>query len=272
MAVVVSGGVAATVAVPASAYAAVVNNIVVNGTNQAGADAIKSKLSIKPGKSFTDADINQSIRNLYSSGYFSDVKISVSGSTLVVNVTENQMINQVVFNGNRKVNDKKLEGVVQLHSLGPYNEAQAQLDMQHIKDAYASIGRSDVEVSIQTATVQDNRINVAFVIDEGGRTKTRKINFVGNSTYGDARLASVILTKRSTPLSFLTRKDIYNPDKLREDERLLREFYNNHGFPDFRLLSTDVDYDEADNSYSITVHNGGGRSLSLWRYRGRDNR
>lgn len=252
LAVVVSGGVAATVAVPASAYAAVVNNIVVNGTNQAGAEAIKSKLSIKPGKSFTDADINQSIRNLYSSGYFSDVKISVSGSTLVVNVTENQMINQVVFNGNRKVNDKKLEGVVQLHSLGPYNEAQAQLDMQHIKDAYASIGRSDVEVSIQTATVQDNRINVAFVIDEGGRTKTRKINFVGNSTYGDARLASVILTKRSTPLSFLTRKDIYNPDKLREDERLLREFYNNHGFPDFRLLSTDVDYDEADNSYSIT--------------------
>ena len=254
MAVAVSGGVVAAVAVPTSAYAAVVSNIVVNGAGQAGNEAIKSKLSIKPGQSFTDADINQSIRNLYSSGYFSDVKISVSGSTLVVNVTENQLINQVVFNGNRKVNDKKLQGVVQLHSLGPYNEAQAQLDIQHIKDAYSSIGRSDVEVSIQTATVQDNRINVAFVIDEGGRTKTRKINFEGNTTYGDSRLASVILTKRSTPLSFLTRKDIYNPDKLREDERLLREFYNNHGFPDFRILSTDVDYDETDNSYSITFN------------------
>ncbi|MGV0912467.1 outer membrane protein assembly factor BamA [Martelella sp. FOR1707] len=253
-AVAVSGGVVAAVAVPADAYAAVVRNVTVNGTGQAGSDAIKSKLTIKPGQSFTDADINQSIRNLYSSGYFSDVRISVSGSTLVVNVTENQLINQVVFNGNRKVSDKKLEGVVQLHSLGPYNEAQAQLDIQHIKDAYASIGRSDVEVTIQTATVQDNRINVAFVIDEGGRTKTRKINFEGNNTFGDARLASVILTKRSTPLSFLTRKDIYNPDKLRQDEKLLREFYNNHGFPDYRLLSTDVDYDETDNSYSITFN------------------
>ncbi|MBB4121752.1 outer membrane protein insertion porin family [Martelella radicis] len=252
LAVAVSGGVVAAVAVPASAYAAVVSNIVVNGTGQAGSDAIKSKLTIQPGRSFTDADINQSIRNLYSSGYFSDVKISVSGSTLVVNVTENQLINQVVFNGNRKVNDKKLEGVVQLHSLGPYNEAQAQVDVQRIKDAYAQIGRSDVEVSIETATVQDNRINVAFVIDEGGRTKTRKINFEGNNTFGDARLASVIATKRSTPLSFLTRKDIYNPDKVRHDEVLLREFYNNHGFPDFRLISTDVDYDEEDNSYSIT--------------------
>lgn len=253
-AVAVSGGVVAAVAVPADAYAAVVRNITVNGTGQAGSDAIKSKLTIKPGQSFTDADINQSIRNLYSSGYFSDVRISVSGSTLVVNVTENQLINQVVFNGNRKVSDKKLQGVVELHSLGPYNEAQAQLDIQHIKDAYASIGRSDVEVSIQTATVQDNRVNVAFVIDEGGRTKTRKINFEGNNTFGDARLASVILTKRSTPLSFLTRKDIYNPDKLRQDEKLLREFYNNHGFPDYRLLSTDVVYDETDNSYSITFN------------------
>ena len=253
-AVAVSGGVVAAVAVPADAYAAVVRNITVNGTGQAGSDAIKSKLTIKPGQSFTDADLNQSIRNLYSSGYFSDVKISVSGSTLVVNVTENQLINQVVFNGNRKVSDKKLEGVVQLHSLGPYNQAQAQVDIQNIKDAYASIGRSDVEVTIQTATVQDNRINVAFVIDEGGRTKTRKINFEGNNTFGDARLASVILTKRSTPLSFLTRKDIYNPDKLRQDEKLLRDFYNNHGFPDYRLLSTDVDYDETDNSYSITFN------------------
>ncbi len=253
-AVAVSGGVVAAVAVPADAYAAVVRNITVNGTGQAGSDAIKSKLTIKPGQSFTDADLNQSIRNLYSSGYFSDVKISVSGSTLVVNVTENQLINQVVFNGNRKVSDKKLEGVVQLHSLGPYNQAQAQVDIQNIKDAYASIGRSDVEVTIQTATVQDNRINVAFVIDEGGRTKTRKINFEGNNTFGDARLASVILTKRSTPLSFLTRKDIYNPDKLRQDEKLLRDFYNNHGFPDYRLLSTDVVYDETDNSYSITFN------------------
>ena len=252
LAVAVSGGVVAAVAVPTSAYAAVVSNVVVNGTGQAGSDAIRSKLTIQPGRSFTDADINQSIRNLYSTGYFSDVKISVSGSTLVVNVTENQLINQVVFNGNRKVNDKKLEGVVQLHSLGPYNEAQAQVDIQRIKDAYAQIGRADVEVSIETATVQDNRINVAFVIDEGGRTKTRKINFEGNNTFGDARLASVISTKRSTPLSFLTRKDIYNPDKVRHDETLLREFYNNHGFPDFRLISTDVDYDEEDNSYSIT--------------------
>nr|WP_272211495.1 outer membrane protein assembly factor BamA [Marinicella sp. W31]MDC2877386.1 outer membrane protein assembly factor BamA [Marinicella sp. W31] len=252
LAVAVSGGVVAAVAVPTSAYAAVVSNIVVKGAGQTGADAIKSKLSIKPGKSFTDADINQSIRNLYSSGYFSDVKMSVSGSTLVVDVTENQMINQVVFNGNRKVNDKKLEGVVQLRSLGPYNEAQAQLDAQRIKDAYSQIGRADVDVQIETATVQDNRINVAFVIDEGGRTKTRKINFEGNNTFGDARLASVISTKRSTPLSFLTRKDIYNPDKLRHDEVLLREFYNNHGFPDYRLISTDVDYDEEDNSYSVS--------------------
>ncbi|AJY46678.1 outer membrane protein assembly factor BamA [Martelella endophytica] len=252
LAVAVSGGVVTAIALPQSAEAATVSNIVVNGAGATGADAIKSKLSIVPGRSFTDADINQSIRTLYGSGYFSDVKISVQGSTLIVNVTENQLINQVVFNGNRKVNDKKLQGVVQLHSLGPYSQAQAELDAQRIKDAYSQIGRSDVEVTIDTATVQDNRINVAFVIDEGGRTKTKHINFVGNNTYGASRLAAVIDTKRSTPLSFLTRKDIYNPDQVRHDGDLLREFYNNHGFPDFRLLSTDVQYDDVDNSYSIT--------------------
>lgn len=254
LAVAVSGGVVASVVVPSEAVAAVVRNIVVNGAGSTGAEAVKSKLTIVPGKNFSDADINQSIRNLYGSGYFSDVAISVQGSTLVVNVTENLMINQLVFNGNRKVNDKKLEGAVQLHSLGPYNEALAQLDVQRIKDAYAQIGRSDVEVSVETAQVADNRINVAYVINEGGRTKISKINFDGNNTFANARLAGVIMTKKSSPLSFLTRKDIYNPDKVRADGELLREFYNNHGYPDFQLLSTDVDYDEENNSYSITFN------------------
>ncbi|TPW33030.1 outer membrane protein assembly factor BamA [Martelella alba] len=254
IALAVTGGVVSAVALPGDALAAVVSKIVVNGTGNAGTDAVKSKLTIVPGKSFTDADINQSIRNLYSSGYFSDVSMSVSGSTLVVNVSENQMINQVVFNGNKKVNDEKLKGVVSLKSMGPYNKAQAELDAQHIKDAYAQIGRSDVEVTIDTATVQDNRVNVAFVINEGGRTKTKKIIFNGNSAFADARLAGVIATRKSTPLSFLTRADIYNPDKVRHDEDLLKTFYNNHGYPDFLVKSTDVDYDEDSNSYTITFN------------------
>lgn len=250
---IVGSGAGVSVLASASvAEAAVIRNVQVRGTERAGEDAVRANLTIRPGVSFTNADIDESVKRLYSTGYFSDVRISVSGSTLVVSVSENQLINQVVFNGNRKIKDDKLAAVVRTQPLGPYNQELINADIERIREAYSAIGRSDIEVTTQTASVGQGRVNLAFVINEGDRTKIANINFVGNQAYGDGRLQSVILTKESGPLSFLTRKDVYNADKLRADEDALRQFYYNHGYPDFRIISSEAVLDEATNQYNIT--------------------
>ena len=250
---IVGSGAGVSVLASASvAEAAVIRNVQVRGTERAGEDAVRANLTIRPGVSFTNADIDESVKRLYSTGYFSDVRISVSGSTLVVSVSENQLINQVVFNGNRKIKDDKLAAVVRTQPLGPYNQELINADVERIREAYSAIGRSDVEITTQTASVGQGRVNLAFVINEGDRTKIANINFVGNEAYGDGRLQSVILTKESGPLSFLTRKDVYNADKLRADEDALRQFYYNHGYPDFRIISSEAVLDEATNQYNIT--------------------
>ncbi|CAD7033152.1 outer membrane protein assembly factor BamA [Pseudorhizobium halotolerans] len=250
---IVGSGAGVSVLASASvAEAAVIRNVQVRGTERAGEEAVRANLTIRPGVSFTNADIDESVKRLYSTGYFSDVRISVSGSTLVVSVSENQLINQVVFNGNRKIKDDKLAAVVRTQPLGPYNQELINADIERIREAYSAIGRSDVEITTQTASVGQGRVNLAFVINEGDRTKIANINFVGNQAYGDGRLQSVILTKESGPLSFLTRKDVYNADKLRADEDALRQFYYNHGYPDFRIISSEAVLDEATNQYNIT--------------------
>lgn len=234
------------------AEAAVVNRIDVRGAARVGPEAVRSNLTIQPGKTFSSADIDESVKRLYATGYFSDVRISVSGGALVVSVNENQLVNQVVFNGNRKIKDEKLQGVVQTQALSPFSQSQIDADISRIKEAYAAIGRNDVQVTTETFPVGNGRVNLAFVVNEGDRTKISKIEFVGNDAYGDGRLASIILTKRSNFLSFLTRKDIYSESKVRADEEALRQFYYNHGYPDFRIVSTDASFDEASNSYTLT--------------------
>ncbi|OLP43649.1 outer membrane protein assembly factor BamA [Rhizobium oryziradicis] len=235
------------------ANAAVIQRIDVRGATRVGTEAVRSNLTIQPGKAFTNSDIDDSVKRLYGTGYFSDVKISVSGSSLVVNVSENQLINQVVFNGNRKIKDDKLKTVVQTQPLGPYSKELVDADISRIKAAYAAIGRSDVQVTTQTAVVGAGRVNLAFVINEGDRTKIAAINFSGNHAYGDSRLAAVLSTKRSNPLSFLTRKDVYNEDKLKADEEQLRQFYYNHGYADFRIVSSDASLNEQTNEYTINI-------------------
>ena len=256
--VVASGSGVMVLASAASAEAAVIRSVQVRGAQRAGEEAVRSNLTIQPGVTFSGADIDESVKRLYATGYFSDVKISVSGSSLVVTVSENELVNQVVFNGNRKIKDDKLAGVVQTQPLGPYSQAMVNADIERIRTAYSQIGRSDIEVTTQTVNVGQGRVNIAYVINEGDRTKIADINFVGNQAYGDGRLKAVIATKESGPLSFLTRKDVYSQDKLRADEDALRQFYYNHGYPDFRIISSDAQLDATTNKYTInfTVEEG----------------
>lgn len=251
--VVSSGAGLAVLASAAAAEAAVVQRVDVRGAQRVGPEAVRSNLSIQPGRTFSNADIDESVKRLYATGFFSDVRIAVSGGTLVVTVVENQLINQVVFNGNRKIKDDKLQAIVQTRAQGPYSDSLISADIQRIREAYSAIGRSDVEVTTQVVPVAEGRVNLAFVINEGERTKITSINFVGNNAYSDGRLAAVLQTKESGILSFLTRKDVYNEDKLRADEEALRQFYYNHGYADFRVISSEAVLNEAGNEYTINI-------------------
>ncbi len=251
--IVVTGASAVTLAGVTVAEAAVISRIDVRGNSRVDASTVRGNLTISPGSSFNNNDIDESVKRLFATGLFSDVQISVSGSTLVVTVSENQIINQVVFNGNKKIKDAALSRAVQSRQLGAYNDLILEADVQAIRDAYAAVGRSDATVTTRLVPVDGGRVNIAFEINEGDRTKISTINFVGNQAFGDGRLSDVITTKKSGLLSFLNRKDVYDEDKLRADEELLRRFYYNRGYADFRVISSFAELDETNNEYVVTI-------------------
>ena len=114
------------------------------------------------------------------------------------------------------------------------------------------VGRRDATVSYEVVPLANNRVNVVFRINEGGKTKISAINFVGNGTFSARRLQDVISTKQSTVFSFLQSNDVYDQNRLNADEEALRRFYFNKGFADFQVISTTADLDEVSNEYIIT--------------------
>ena len=90
------------------AQAAVVSRIEVQGNQRVDAETIRGYLDITPGKSFSNADIDEAVKRLFATGLFSDVRINQSGSTLVVQVDEYSVVNQVLFQGNKKLKDAEL--------------------------------------------------------------------------------------------------------------------------------------------------------------------
>ena len=241
-----------------SAEAAVVRSISVSGNQRIDSDTIRSYVTVKPGKSFSSFDTDESLERLYATGLFSDVRITRSGNTLLVQVSENAIINLVLFEGNDKVRDEQLENIVQSKSLGIFSQEKTNSDLDRVREVVKRSGRASANVNVRIDQLENNRVNVVFIINEGGRTKIAKISFVGNNAFGDGRLGEVISHNESNFLSWLKRDDIYDPDRLRADEASLRTFYFNRGYADFRVISAVGDFNEATNSYSIifTVEEG----------------
>ncbi|HEU4985506.1 MAG TPA: outer membrane protein assembly factor BamA [Rhizobiaceae bacterium] len=248
-----SGTLAIQFAYVSQAEAATVSRIEVQGNQRVDAETIRNYVGIRPGESFDNGDVNEAIKRLFATGLFSDVRISQSGSTLVVVVDEYAIVNQVLFQGNKKIKDANLSQAVQLKPRGSFSNAMMESDAEAVREAYRRIGRDDATVTPQVQQLGDNRVNVIFNIQEGGRTKIADINFVGNNAYSDRRLRDVISTKQSNILSFLIRNDVYAEDRLRADEETLRRFYYDHGYADFRVISSSAELNEAENEYTITI-------------------
>ncbi|MCO4316508.1 outer membrane protein assembly factor BamA [Phyllobacterium sp. 21LDTY02-6] len=252
-ALVSSGTIVTTVAGVTAAHAATVSRIEVRGNTRVDAQTVRDNVGITPGKPFSNADIDAATKRLFGTGLFSDVRISQAGGALIVQVSENQVVNQVIFQGNKKIKDPQLQNAVQLKPRAAFDQTTLEADTEAVRAAYRNVGRSDATVNSRIMDLGEGRVNVVFEINEGDRTKISNITFVGNQAFGSRRLRDVISTKKSNPLSWLTRNDVYSEDRLRADEESLRRFYYNRGYADFRVVSSTAELDPATNEYTITI-------------------
>lgn len=255
---ILSGAGALQLASTTIAQAAVVSSIEVRGNRRIDAETIRNNTGIRPGQNFTNADVDEAVKRLFATGLFSDVRINQSGSTLIVNVDENAIVNQVLFQGNRRLKDADLARQIQLQPRGAYSSALMEADAETIRQAYGRTGREDAIVSTEVVDLGQGRVNIVFNIQEGGRTKIASVSFEGNTAFSDGRLREVVSIKQSNVMSWLTRNDLYDEDRLRADEEALRRFYYNRGYADFRVISAHGEFDDAANAYrvSFTVDEG----------------
>ena len=238
---------------PGSANAAVVSSIVVQGVQRIDDATVKNYLTIEPGKTFGPQQIDESTKALLATGLFSDVKISQRGNTLVVSVAENNVVGSVRFEGNKKLKDDMLETVVETKPRGILSEAKLQGDVERIKEVYKRNGRAEAQVEVQTIPRETGRTDVVFKITEGTRTGISSINFVGNKAFSSGRLRNVMTIKSTNFTSWLSKRDQFDDAKLQADEELIRRLYLRNGYADFRIVNTDVQFNEEKNRYTITI-------------------
>ncbi|WP_083197091.1 outer membrane protein assembly factor BamA [Candidatus Viadribacter manganicus] len=242
----------------AQAPGVAIRRVLVEGNQRIEPATISSYLQVGPGDTFDPERIDMSIKTLFATGLFSDVQIEQRGSDLVVVVSENPIINRVVFEGMRTLDEEDLEGEVQARPRSVFTPARAQADVQRILDVYRRNGRFAAQVTPQVRELDQNRVDLIFEVDEGPVTGVRDINFIGNEEFSDRRLRDAIVTTESTWMNFFSNNDNYDPDRLEYDREQLRQFYNNRGYADFRVVSAvaELTPDQRDFFITFTVDEG----------------
>ncbi|MEZ5998851.1 MAG: outer membrane protein assembly factor BamA [Hyphomonas sp.] len=186
------------------------------------------------------------------------MSIDRRGDDLLVKVVENPIINRVIFEGNRALDDDKLKEEIQAEPRGIFTAARVQSDVQRILELYRQSGRFAAKVEPKYKPLEQNRVDLIFEITEGPVTGVRAINFIGNEAYSDSRLRSEIVTKQSRLWRFFSSNDNYDPGRLEYDREKLRQFYQNNGYYDFRVTSAvaELTPDQKDFYITMTVDEG----------------
>ena len=77
----------------------IISQIVVQGNQRIEADTVKSYIFVHKGDVYDEKEVDRSLKSLFNTGLFSDVKIGRSGKILVIEIAENPIINRIVFEG-----------------------------------------------------------------------------------------------------------------------------------------------------------------------------
>ncbi|ABS64794.1 surface antigen (D15) [Parvibaculum lavamentivorans DS-1] len=238
-----------------AAYAAeqpVISEIVVQGNQRIEAETVRSYMLITPGTEYDPQVADQSLKQLFGTGLFADITMHLDGSRLVVSVVENPIVNRVAFEGNSALKEEDLKKEVQLQPRVVYTRAKVQGDVTRMIELYRRSGRFSATVEPKVIQLPQNRVDLVFEITEGPKTKIASINFIGNDEFSDGTLREVISTGESAWWKFLSSSDSYDPDRLTYDRELLRRYYLQRGYADFRVVSAVADLSRGDAAFHIT--------------------
>src|SRR4051812_26428792 len=239
----------------------VVRDIRVEGVQRTEAGTIFSYLPIKVGDRVTDEKIAQAVKALYATGFFRDVRLEAQGDVLVVVVQERPTISSLTFVGNKEFDTdtiKKALKDIGIAEARIFDRSALERAEQELKRQYITRGLYGAKVQTTVTPQERNRVALNFTIEEGDAAKIARINIIGNKAFTEKQLLDEMTLTTPGWLTWYTKNDQYGKQKLQADLEALRSFYQNRGYLEFNVESTQVSItpDKEDIFISVNIVEG----------------
>jgi outer membrane protein insertion porin family len=234
----------------------VIRDIRVEGIQRTEPGTVFGYLPVKVGETMTDEKAAESVKALFATGFFKDVRIEVDKDVLVIYLEERPAIATVDISGSKDIEKDVLKktvreaGVIESRL---FDRSQVDKAEQEIKRLYLARGRYAVKVITTITPLERNRIGISFAIEEGDVAKISSIRFVGNKAVSESALLDQLKSSTPTMFSWYSKNDQYSKEKLGADLESLRSYYQDRGYLEFAIESTQISISPDKESVDIVV-------------------
>ena len=209
----------------------IIQNIEIDGNVRISNETITSFLSLENNQQFDSEKINEITKILYESNFFSNVSIEFKNDKLFIFVTENPIIQEIIFDGIKSKDLlKSITAELKLVSRSSFVKIYADQDLSKMLSNLKNSGYFFSKIDTRIEDLSDNKINLIYNINLGKKAKIKKISFIGNKIFKDNKLRGVILSEEYKFWKFISNKKYLNENLVELDKRYLKNFYINNGY------------------------------------------
>ena len=235
----------------------VIRNIQVQGLQGISKATVLNYLPVKVGDTFDPAKTGEIIRDLYQTGFFSNVSLARAGNTLIIQVSERPVIGSIKVTGNTLITKDQINGV--LSNLGlvegrVFDQAVLDKVTNSLQSEYYSVGHYNAKVTTTITPEPRSRVAVVITVSEGRVALVEHIQIIGNHAFSDRALINAMTLTMPKWDTFFTQSDHYSKDKLDASLDGLRNYYLDRGYLKFKIDSAQASIAPDCKSVFLIIH------------------
>ena len=233
-----------------------VQNIVIKGNQRISTGTIFSFLPIQPGQRFTANVGDATIEALFRTGYFKDVDLQRTGNTLIIDVKERPTIGLLKITGNKEIKTKQLYKVLkQMHLVegDVFDSTKLQQIKLGLENEYSRLGHYVAIVNTYVTKEPRNQVALTIQVTEGPLAKVHKISFTGNKNFSQGDLRDTFQLTTPGIMTLFNHHDRFSNEQLDKDLESLKNFYYDHGYLRFKVLSKKITFNATHTKVTIQI-------------------
>ncbi len=261
-----------------------VAEIRVIGNKRIETDAIKRKIKTEPGDVFIPDRLSKDLSNIYSMGYFDDIRVTAKstekGKVVEFHIQETPTIREILITGSDAYDDEEIKKEMTIKPGSNFNVFKIKREVRRIESMFKEKDYHNVVVSYKIEPLENNQANLQIIIEQGEEVLVQKIEFQGNKMFSNEELQDLKMkqsgiegwlpfswllddselgemdTTEEGFFSFITGSGELKPETLSNDTAKLNAFYRNHGFMDIRIGEPEIDFRKDGIYIKIKINEG----------------